>query len=332
MATYVASSEIARENFRQNPGSRWHQKDAKPNEDDGTLAFQRLNQPLFRPTITPQFKLSREDKLFAIGSCFARGIERALVSRNMDVLSAAEEFSSFQPRTKEVTGLGFTNKYNTFAIHNELRWALDPHSEFPKDSIVDIGDDLFCDPHITPTLELAGLEETLRRRSLIQKVTRRIVQCRVVIITLGLVEVWRDMETDTFVNATPLGEVFRSYPTRYEFQVSDFTENYANLESIHGLLTKFGHPDLHVVVTVSPVPLMATFSSQDVVSANTYSKAVLRTAAQEWAAAHDNVHYFPSYEIVQNSERSITWLEDLRHVQGKVVNHIMSSFMEHYVV
>jgi hypothetical protein len=85
------------------------------------------------------------------------------------------------------------------------------------------------------------------------------------------------------------------------------------------------------VVTVSPVPLMATFSTEDVVIANTYSKSLLRTVAQEWTAAHQNVHYFPSYEIVQNSERAITWEEDLRHVQGKVVQHIMGLFMESFL-
>jgi hypothetical protein len=79
------------------------------------------------------------------------------------------------------------------------------------------------------------------------------------------------------------------------------------------------------------VPLMATFSTEDVVIANTYSKSLLRTAAQEWAAAHRNVHYFPSYEIVQNSEPAITWEEDLRHVQGKVVQHIMDLFMESFL-
>jgi hypothetical protein len=269
--------------------------------------------------------------MFAIGSCFARGVEAALIARKIDVLSAAPEFSSFTPVNKEVTGLGFTNKYNTFSIFNELRWALDPKAEFPRESIVELDGGLSCDPHITPTLELAGREETLRRRALIQTVMKRAAQCRVIFVTLGLVEVWRDTVTDTYLNVTPLPQVMRAFPERYEFQVSGFAQNFANLENIHQLLADFGHPQVQIFVTVSPVPLMATFSKQDVVIANTYSKATLRTAAQEWAAAHDNVHYFPSYEIVRSSERSIAWLEDLRHVQGKVVNHIMTLFVEHYL-
>jgi len=42
------------------------------------------------------------------------------------------------------------------------------------------------------------------------------------------------------------------------------------------------------------------------------------------------VHYFPSYEIVQNSDRSLTWEEDMRHVKGEVVRHIMSLFLHNY--
>ncbi len=329
-STYIASAGIAQGNFHH-PYSRWHDKDAAPDQPGGTLAFQRLRQPLFTPAINPGFKLRPEDKLFAIGSCFARGIEKALVARKMNVLSAALEFASFRTVSKDVTGLGFTNKYNTFSIYNELRWALDPQAECPRESIVDLGNGLYLDPHITPMLPLADAEETWQRRSLIQLVNQRIAQCRVVIITLGLIEVWRDILTDTFLNSTPPLGVLQRYPDRYEFHVTDFFENLANLEAVHALLTRFGHPDVQFVVTVSPVPLMATFSTEDIVLANTYSKSLLRTVAQQWTAIHQNVHYFPSYEIVLNSDRGSTWEQDLRHVKGKVANHIMDIFLNTYL-
>jgi hypothetical protein len=312
-----------------NPYSRWHEKGALPDRKDGKLACQRLRQPLFTPAITPGFKLSRDDKLFAIGSCFARGIELALTKQKMDVLSKTTEFDSF-PAVNNEMKLGFTNKYNTFSIYNELRWALDPAAEFPRESLVNIGNGLFYDPHTNPALEVGSLEETTHRREILQSVTRRIVECRVVIITLGLAEVWRDKIADIFLNHTPIPEALRSHPDRYEFHVTNFAQNLSNLERIHALLSRFGHADVQIVVTVSPVPLMATFSGEDVVTANTYSKSMLRTVAQEWAAAHENVHYFPSYEIVQNSDRRVTWEEDLRHVKGEVVNHIMKLFLRHY--
>jgi hypothetical protein len=328
MSIRITTEEV-HGNRAQNHYGRWHEKGALPYQPNGRLAFQRLRQPLFVPVIRPTFILQREDKLFAIGSCFARGIESALVEQEMAVLSRATEFDSFPAINNEMK-LGFTNKYSTFSIYNELRWALDPAEEFPRKSLVDIGNGVFYDPHTNPALQLAGFEETIRRREIIEAVTRRVAQCRVVIVTLGLVEVWRDKIANVFINTAPIPPALHCHPDRYEFHITNFTENFSNLEHIHTLLSRFGHPDVQVVVTVSPVPLEATFSSEDVVIANTYSKSILRAAAQEWAATHKNVHYFPSYEIVQNSDRKVTWEGDLRHVKGEVVYHIMNLFLRHY--
>ncbi len=138
MPAYTARGEIARRNAAQNPFSRWHRKDASPDELDGKLAFQRLQSQFLTPLIQPDFKVRRSDKLFAIGSCFARGIEGALLGRKFDVVSAAPEFASLATIGPQVTGLGFTNRYNTYSIANELGWALDPSAEFPEASIVDL--------------------------------------------------------------------------------------------------------------------------------------------------------------------------------------------------
>ncbi len=76
---------------------------------------------------------------------------------------------------------------------------------------------------------------------------------------------------------------------------------------------------------------MNTFSSMDIVVANTWAKSLLRAVAQEWAAAHPNVDYFPSYEIVQNSDRAAVWESDLRHVRSAVVQHIIDLFVRNYL-
>jgi hypothetical protein len=315
----------------ENWAGRWYKDGADPTDPAGLYAFQRLRRAWFVPKVDPKFKLRREDKFYAIGSCFARGLEHSLKKQGIVVESAAPEFARLQPASKEVSGLGFTNKYNTYSILNELRWALDPNAAFPLRSVVQVTKTTWYDPHTNPTLNLAGFEETLERRSLMQSVTKRIKNCRAVIVTLGLAEVWRDVQADVFINRTPLPSLFKTQPNRYEFHLTGFAENWANLQAIYGLLSQYGHPDFHIVVTVSPVPLMATFSGTDVVVANTYAKSLLRAVAQEWAAAHSNVDYFPSYEIVQNSERSAVWETDLRHVKGAGAQHIMELFLRSYL-
>ena len=317
--------------LREEPYARWYKKDPIQRDEDDMLAFRRLSQPFFTPGVSPGFRIGKDDRLFAMGSCFARGVEKAMAARGFEVASMAKEFDRFEVVNDSVTGLGFTNKYSTYSILNEIRWAIDPASEFPIRSIVEIDNGLWIDPHTNPTLKFAGWEETLERRRIIQDVVSRIKECRVLFITLGLVEVWHDEETGTFINMAPHPEMRKRYPDRYSFHVTTFEQNMANLEQLYDLLSRYGHPDFHVIVTVSPVPLMATFTDRDVVLANTYSKSVLRVVAEEWAVRHDNVDYFPSYEIVMNSDRTKCWAEDKRHVRGEVVEHIMNVFSENYL-
>jgi hypothetical protein len=328
---YVANAAEAMKNYMRNTARTWYKEGLDPNDQTGKYAFQRLRQTWFTPQLDPKFKLRRDDKFYAIGSCFARGLENSLAGHKIAVESAAPEFAKLQPANKERSGLGFTNKYNTYSILNELHWALDPEAEFPRESIVPLTNTTWYDPHTTPTLNFVGLEETLERRALIQTVTKRIKDSRAVILTLGLAEVWRDVRADVFVNCTPIPSLFKTQPDRYEFHLTNFAENLANLESIYALLSRYGHPDFHIVVTVSPVPLMNTFSTMDIVVANAWAKSLLRAVAQEWAAAHANVDYFPSYEIVQNSDRAAAWEPDLRHIKGAGALHIMDLFLQKYL-
>src|SRR6266581_6418277 len=328
---YVSTATEAMKNYAANGARTWYKDGVDSNDPTGKYAFQRLSQTWFTPQVDPKFKLRREDKFYAIGSCFARGLEHSLANYKIAVESAAPEFAKFQPAKRGVSALGFTNKYNTYSILNELRWALDPDAEFPRDSVVQLTNTTWYDPHTNPTLEFVSLEETLERRALIQAVTKRIQSCRAVIVTLGLAEVWRDVHADVFVNCTPIPSLFKTQPNRFVFHVTGFTENWANLEAIHELLSRYGHPDFRIVVTVSPVPLMNTFSTMDIVVANTWAKSLLRALAQEWAAAHPNVDYFPSYEIVQNSDRATVWEHDRRHVKGAGVQHIMDLFLRNYL-
>ena len=161
---HVATAAEAMKNYAKNRARTWYKDGVTPDDVTGKYAFQRLRQTWFTPQVDPKFKLRRDDKFYAIGSCFARGLENSLAGHKMIVESAAPEFAKFQPANREAgSGLGFINKYNTYSILNELRWALDPDSEFPRDSIVPLTDTTWYDPHTTPTLNFVGLDETLER-------------------------------------------------------------------------------------------------------------------------------------------------------------------------
>src|SRR6266542_1276521 len=219
---YVATAAEAMQNYKGNLASTWHEDGPDPDDPAGKYAFQRLRQTWFTPQVDPKFKLRRDDKFYAIGSCFARGLEHSLAKHNIAVESAAPEFAKLQPAKREVSALGFTNKYNTYSMLNELHWALDPDAAFPLESIVPLTKTTWYDPHTTPTLNFVGLDETLERRALIQTVTKRIRTCRAVVVTLGLAEVWRDVQADVYLNCTPIPSLFKTQPGRYEFLLTSF--------------------------------------------------------------------------------------------------------------
>ena len=330
MSLFSTTSAEATRNLRETPGARWHKADAEPAEA-ALLASHRIGREWFLPAITPHFKIRRDDRIFAIGSCFARGIEKGLQGVGMQVESAASEFDAFERSRPGVTPLGFTNKYTAFTTLNDLRWALEPGCEYPEAGFVSIGDGLWADMQTNPTLKYGDLATTRERRRMINQVNARIANCRVVVLTLGLVEAWRDTRTDLYTNMAPLPAMLREEPDRFRFEITSYDQNRDALAEIHGLLSAHGHADTQIVVTVSPVPLMATFGGRDVVVANTHSKALLRALAEEWSVRHENVHYFPSFEIATFSDPALVWEEDLRHVKGQATQTIIRWFLQHYM-
>ena len=76
-----------------------------------------------------------------------------------------------------------------------------------------------------------------------------------------------------------------------------------------------------IILTVSPVPIQTTFTNEDCVIANEFSKSVLRVCAQRLSKHYRNVDYFPSYEVVRTL--GLTGYEDDNiHVKNSVVEKI----------
>jgi len=87
------------------------------------------------------------------------------------------------------------------------------------------------------------------------------------------------------------------------------------------------NPSLKVILTVSPVPLVATNTENNVLVASSYSKSVLRAVCGEIDARYSHVQYFPSFEIVGHVASFGQYLaSDLREVSERGVAHVMSCF------
>jgi GSCFA family len=70
---------------------------------------------------------------------------------------------------------------------------------------------------------------------------------------------------------------------------------------------------------------------RSVLASTTYSKSVLRVAAEEVAARYEGVAYFPSFEVITgNHSRGAYFGEGLRDITEDGVSHVMRLFMRHY--
>jgi hypothetical protein len=86
-----------------------------------------------------------------------------------------------------------------------------------------------------------------------------------------------------------------------------------------------------IILTVSPVPLIATYEDRHVIVSTTYSKSALRAAADTLVRHNLQCDYFPSYEIITGSyTRGVFFENDLRSIKEDGIGFVMQLFMKHY--
>jgi hypothetical protein len=212
------------------------------------------------------------------------------------------------------------NQYVPHSILQELRWALDERTPWPQDSLVQVDEDDWIDPIVTHQYYYrAPRDLLLARRAKIDAAMRKISECGVIILTLGLVEAWYDRQTGLYLNSKASREMNRCHPGRFVFRTLEYEEIVAALEQTHELLTTHLGTSFNMILTVSPVSLRATYRGIDPRVANVYSKSVLRAAAEKFCASHENVDYYPSFETVTLSSRPMAYAGDDIHAQSGMV-------------
>lgn len=311
-------ADVAYENLKRNNHSKW---------PDGRRDTRRLSG-VVSVAFEPTFTIEPGEAIFTVGSCFARNIERRFATLGFQ-MPALEVSLPEEERASDVVN-DILNKYPPHSILNEFRWALDPEFPFQEDSYLAMRNGRWHDPHLAGNVAPATLERVRERRAMVQDIYRQSAHCRVVVVTLGLVEAWLDHRTGLYLNEAPPKSVVQAEPDRFTLEILSVADIMEALEALHALLSRFGHPEFRLLVTVSPVPFKATFTGRDALLANTYSKSALRVAVEMFALGHSNVDYFPSYEIVTLTNRSSAFIQDNRHVTSSVVDEIVDRVVEAY--
>lgn len=288
------------------------------------------------PVVQTKFQLTETDRIATAGSCFAQHIASTLVKNgyNYYVTEAAPEDLSSEQAAASSYGL-FSARYGNIYTARQLVQLLDrAYGRFKPCDISWIRHDgRFIDP-FRPQIESDGFPNTeaviTAREEHFAAVRHMFETMDVFVFTLGLTESWQAKSDGSVFPVAPCVVATSLNEADYEFVNFSVTEIRKDMRDFIAKLQAV-NPLVRIIITVSPVPLIATYEQRHVLVSTTYSKSVLRVAAGEIADEFDQVDYFPSYEIITgNFNRGRYFEADLRAVKPAGVEHVMRLFRQHY--
>jgi hypothetical protein len=285
----------------------------------------------------PKQKITGSTRISTAGSCFAQHVTRETRRRGYPLYDAEAPPSLLQAERRAEFGYGlfsarYGNIYTAAQLHQLVQRAFNRMT--PQVSLWQT-DSRFYDP-FRPTIEPNGFSSEAEAQadiaSHLARVRSMLRKVDTFIFTLGLTEAWRSKADGSVYPLCPGAKkgigVFDE--TKYEFVNYGFNGVMRDLTATFNFLRRM-NPKLSFILTVSPVPLIATASGDHVLSATIYSKSVLRAAAGELAMCRPDVSYFRSYEMITSAPFGNKWFEsDLRGIKAEGVKFVMDRFFEEY--
>ena len=281
-------------------------------------------------------KFSLEEKRIATaGSCFAQHIGRELREQGFNYvdLEPAPDFLNKSHWLNFGYGMYSARYGNVYTPRQLLQLTQRALGEFSPRESAWKKDHGFVDP-FRPTIEpepFAGIDEVeLHRKHHLQSVAGLFEAADVFVFTLGLTEAWLSIQDGAVYPVCPgtAGGEFDS--AKYKLVNFSYPEVRKDMEAFFNRARQI-NPKMRFLLTVSPVPLTATATPQQVIVATTYSKSVLRAVAGFLAEKYAYVDYFPSYEIISSHVmRGQFYNPDMRSVAQAGVDHVMQQFFKEH--
>ncbi|HEV7348662.1 GSCFA domain-containing protein [Telluribacter sp.] len=250
------------------------------------------------------WKLSHQSSILTLGSCFAEVLGTQLLSYKFRVLSNP-----------------FGTVFNPVSVVKLLRMSL--REELPLMGHFLLNNDgvyLHHDFHSSLwATDSQSLDVLLRTR--MGEVKKFLLRADTLVLTLGTAYVYKSIRTEEYVS-----NCHKVPSSQFRKELLSINEITQELESLLQLL-KSHNPALRVVLTVSPVR-----HTRDTLPLNQVSKSILRVACHTLSEAHEQVTYFPSYEIMIDDLRDYRFYEpDLIHPNEVAQDHIFRTFAESYM-
>ena len=287
------------------------------------------------PVVAPRFVISQDDRVATAGSCFAQHIARRLVAFGLNYF-VTEAGNHLPPAERSASNFGvFSARFGNIYTTKQLLQLFEECFEGRRsaESAWRRADGRWIDP-LRAQAHPDGFEsqeevDSDRLRHL-RAVETMFAQCDVFVFTLGLTEAWRSKVDGTVFSGAPGVGGGRYDPERHEFVNFGVEQVLADLFAFLHKLREV-NPRVRVLLTVSPVPLIATYEPRHVLVSNSASKSTLRAAAEEAWRRFDWVDYFPSYELITGNFNGSSYFErDCRGVNAPGVDHAMRCFLRNY--
>ena len=289
------------------------------------------------PLLQTPFKIARHDRVATAGSCFAQEIAHRLQASGYTYYLAERPPSGMSAAEADRRNyFMYSCRYGNLYTTAQLRQLIDrAYGDFiPElDYWTREEDGRIVDP-FRPRIEPEGfatLEEMREERNRHFAAVRHMIETMdVFVFTFGHTETWRHKSDGAILQLAPGvaggdwdDNVYEFYNMTVSEVVRDFLASVDRIREIN--------PKVRIVLSVSPVGIIATYEERHVVVSNTAVKAILRAAADEVVRARPNIAYFPSYDLVNVSPNAARFYrDDTRRINTQGIDRTMKMFFDHF--
>jgi len=277
------------------------------------------------PAVEMEFKdlaVNLETPVASLGSCFAEEFAYHMLSKGFNYIRTEKNRGS---------SANWGRVYTIPNLKQIVDYSIDPAypvivqktgSRSNKQEAPGWFDPLRDRSPLHPDAETAKAEIQKHREASLE-VFRK---ARVLVITLGQNEGWRDETTGLVWAQRPPSDILEAKPQRFTFETFKQPDIFAAMSDV---LEKLFHlnPGLKVILSVSPVPAYATFHEKPVVPGSFANKCLLRVMAEDIKNNEkfkQKVYYFPSFEMVL-AYNPFSYRADNRHVMPRSLKHIFKA-------
>ena len=289
------------------------------------------------PLVATPFKIARHDRVATAGSCFAQEIAHRLQSSGYTYylaerppadMSAAEA----ERRNYAMYSCRYGNLYTTaqfLQLIDRAYGRFKPQLDYwtrPEDG-------RFVDP-FRPRIEPDGYatidEMRADREQHLASVRDMLETMDVFVFTFGHTETWRHKPDGAILQLAPGvagGEWDENVYEFYNMTVSEVVRDFlAAVDRIREV-----NPRVRIILSVSPVGIIATYEDRHVIVSNMAVKSILRAAADEVVRARPNIAYLPSYDLVNVSPNAARFYrDDTRRINPHGIDRTMKMFFDHF--